>query len=55
MQYDILVQGKLFETITTEGGYNYSSVVNLVTDAVAKDSFQVDNEQPLTIQVVPKQ
>lgn len=54
MQYDIFVQGKLYTTITTEGGYSLSEINNLVHNDVEKGSLKVNDSEPLQVQVVPK-
>ena len=55
MQYDIYVQGKLYTTITTNGGYSLGEINALVHNDVEQGKFATDATQPLDIQVVPKQ
>lgn len=54
MQYDIIVQNKLFETITAENGYSFNFVANKVMQSIKDGQLDVDSEQPLDIRVIPR-
>jgi hypothetical protein len=51
--YDIVVQGNLYATVTTDDGYNAGEVMSHVYGDIASGNLVVDKTKPVSISIVP--
>ena len=51
--YNIIVQGKVYGTVTTDNGYNAAEVFGHVYSDIHSGNLVVDSTQPVGISIVP--
>ena len=52
-QYTISVQGTVYKTITSEGGYNLGTVNTIISSDISSGSIKIDPSKPLDIVITP--